>query len=159
MNFTEKPIRLMLAVCASLIIILGFYIATPQKIAFAQSSSLNGVCVGALTMARKGRMPSEGTTTSISYRLDLNFTASTATIEGLTTNFDTPSSKGYKTNTAIGTATYAMSNGLVTGSYLLTPTGSNPNGFPAFYLLPAAASTTFFMQVKDDDTTGICVKV
>jgi hypothetical protein len=159
MNFTEKPIRLTLAVCTSLIIILGFYIVTPQKLAIAQSNSLNGVCVGALTMARKGTTPINGKTTSISYRLDLNFSASTAALEALSTNFDTPSPKGYKTNAAVGTATYAISNGLVTGSYLLTPTGGNPNNFPTLYLLPAASSTTFFMQVKDDDTTGICVKV
>ena len=159
MNFKYKPIHLILTVCASLIITFGIYIFTPQKLAFAQSNSLNGVCVGALTMARKGRTPTEGTTTSISYRLDLNFNASTAALEALSTNFDTPSPKGYKTNTAIGTGNFTISNGLVTGSYLLTPTGANSNNFPTFYLLPAAASTTFFIQVKDEDTTGICIKV
>ena len=81
MNFKYKPIRLTLAVCASLIIIFGIYIFTPQKLVFAQSNSLNGVCVGALTMARKGKTPTEGKTTSVSYRLDLNFSASTASIE------------------------------------------------------------------------------
>jgi hypothetical protein len=152
MNFIEKPIRLTLAVCMSLIIILGFYIVTPQKLAIAQSNSLNGVCVGALTMARKGTTPINGKTTSISYRLDLNFSASTAALEALSTNFDSTAVKGYTTNTSIGT-------GLITGSYLLTPTGATSNNFPTLYLLPAASSTTFFMQVKDDDATGICVKV
>jgi len=159
MNFKYKLIRLTLAVCASSIIVFGIHLFTPQKLVFAQSNSLNGVCVGALTMARKGKTPTEGKTTSVSYRLDLNFSASTASIEALSTNFDTPSPTGYKTNTALGTASYAISNGLVTGSYLFTPTGANPNNLPTFYLLPAAASTTFFIQVKDDDATGICVKV
>jgi hypothetical protein len=159
MNLIQKPISLMLAVCTSLIIILGFYIVTPQKLAIAQSNSLNGVCVGALTMARKGTTPINGKTTSISYRLDLNFSASTAALEALSTNFDSTAVKGYTTNTSIGTGTYTIGNGLVTGSYLLTPTGTNANNFPTLYLLPAASSTTFFMQVKDDDATGICVKV
>jgi len=65
MNFTERPIRLTLAVCASLIITLGIYIFAPQKLAFAQSNSLSGVCVGAINMARKGTTPVDGRTTSI----------------------------------------------------------------------------------------------
>jgi len=158
MNFTEKPIRLTLTVCASLIITLGIYIFTPQKLAFAQSNSLSGVCVGAINMARKGTTPADGKTTSISYRLTFDFSASTAGLQALSTNFDA-TAQGYRTNSAIGNASYAITNGLITGSYLLTPTGNNSNGFPTFYLLPAATSTTFFIQLKDDDATGICVKV
>jgi hypothetical protein len=91
--------------------------------------------------------------------LDLNFSASTAALEALSTNFDSTAVKGYTTNTSIGTGSYTIGTGLITGSYLLTPTGANSNNFPTLYLLPAASSTTFFMQVKDDDATGICVKV
>lgn len=154
-----KPNRLYLISIATIFLVFGIYTLSSPKFAIAQSNTTNGVCVGALNFARKGQLPQDGTTTSISYRLDYNFSSSTASLEALSTNSDSTAAKKFTTNTSIGTASFAITNGLITGSYLLTPTGTNANNFPSFYLLPAASATTFFIQVKNDDTTGICVKV
>lgn len=83
-----KSNRLYLISIATFFLVFGIYTLSPPKFAIAQSNTTNGVCVGALNFARKGQLPQDGTTTSISYRLDYNFSSSTASLEALSTNSD-----------------------------------------------------------------------
>ena len=116
------------------------------------ASAPTGACGGAFSFSRKGRTVGDGYgVNALAY---INF--DTRSIELQTTSRDeTPGpGKGYKTE-PLKTTGFAIAQGSITGSYLITPVGD----VPKFNLLPVNAGTTFLVQVVDDDIVGMCQKI
>jgi hypothetical protein len=65
--------------------------------------------------------------------------------------------KGYVSNTPFS-VTFTLSAGPTSGSVTLTDTVS-PNRIPVLHLLPVNDGKSILVQVKDDDTVGVCQRV
>lgn len=150
MKFNNTLTKLLTIALAFVVILIGTTISRASK---ATTTQLTGSCGGAINFARKGKVWSDGV--SVNGLIQLNFDNNTAEIAA--NAFDSSMPKGYVSNTPFS-VTFTLSAGPTSGSVTLTDTAS-PNRIPVMHLLPVNDGKSILVQVKDDDTVGVCQRL
>jgi hypothetical protein len=150
MKLNPTLTKLLTIALALIAILLGTTATSTSK---ATSAQLTGSCGGAINFARKGKVWSDGV--SVNGLIQVNF--DTNSIEVAANAFDSSMPKGYKSTNPFS-ATFTLSAGPTSGSFTLTDTVS-PSRIPVMHLLPVNDGKSILVQVKDDDTVGVCQRL
>jgi hypothetical protein len=150
MKLNQTFTKIFTIALAFIVILIG---TTATRTSKATSAQLTGSCGGAINFARKGKVWSDGI--SVNALIQLNFDNNTAEIAS--NAFDSSMPKGYISNTPFS-ATFTLSAGPTSGSVTLRDTAS-PNRIPVMHLLPVNDGKSILVQVKDDDTVGVCQRL